>query len=135
MPEAADVPFAVPDKVHLFNFSELALGELLGSGAFGEVRKVAYLGAKYALKRAKSESALRELEAEVALHAVLEPHSRIVRLMGATKAPPGLLIQLYPERSVQDYLQSGKQMTLLQVRAPLRVVSRAHRVLLLRPWK
>ena len=103
------------ESEHMFNRLEV-----LSNGSSGKVYKVELNGDKNAMKVAIADSAIRELKQEIQLYAMLAPHSNVVRLMGAFTEPRlGMIIELYGNRSVEEYLKDGNELSLIQVRQPM----------------
>jgi hypothetical protein len=67
--------------------ASLELGEIVGAGAFGEVRKGVWRGILVAVKTARKEG--EDLAPEAELLAQLGKHPRVVRFYGKSTTPDG----------------------------------------------
>lgn len=88
------------------DFKEVEVVEVLGQGAFGRVDQCVWRGADWAVKRLLNSGAEQEFLHEVSInsHLTFYKHSGVVGFVGLTENPRGMLLELYPLRSVEDYV-------------------------------
>lgn len=122
-PEHPEQELQTPDELKR---SQVKVLEVLGAGAFGEVRKGLYTGAKapytVAVKMSTKLGGDDELVAEMALMAQFQ-HNHVLSLVGAvTAGKPILLVMQHCEYgSLKDYLIKHDGFLSLTVEAQLKV--------------
>ena len=88
--------------------SELNILEKLGNGAFGEVSRAIYRGTEVAVKflRDVTPESMKDFEGEIAINELLPNHARTVQMVAVARdEPQAIVMDLYPHRSVEDYLE------------------------------
>ena len=92
--------------------NDIQLGEVLGKGQFGEVRRGVHLGQDVAVKMLRQVTAESEAEfqKEIGLNGLLPKHGHVVQMLAvATGSMTGIIMELYPLGSLEDHLKRIKR--------------------------
>jgi serine/threonine protein kinase len=96
--------------------AELELGQVLGEGAFGVVRRGEWRGRSCAVKQIKKTAigdakAVADFEAEIGRMSSLQPHENVVQLYGVVElanGDVGAVVEFCAQGSLADALYGGK---------------------------
>lgn len=86
----------------------------LSEGNFGKVSKAVYNGVDIAIKTLKSSASIisvADFDKEIDILSFIPPHPQVVKILGVTSEPKGILMELYPLLSIEEYLIKQPNLT------------------------